>query len=149
LDVCDHCWEGVWYAYIQKYSGLEVHFTLEWETVVNIRKGYVWNIATDEIGENIAYPNLTTDTFSPTGEVVMALEDDRFPYPKIPENLIDPFEPRYNSLQVYDPIQRERYPFYNAWGLPQFVQNGERILVLSSDTDILIERNGTKVGTWQ
>ena len=146
------CYEGQWQVYIQRVEGLEIHFTLEWNTVTNMRTGYVWDRATDIIREDIAYPEIETDTFLPTNEVIMRLEDDRLPPIKIPEKYLDPFtyilEPDYNSIQIYDPTSSERYPLYSSWGLPRFVQNGERIFIFSGDTDQLIERDGTLVATW-
>jgi hypothetical protein len=112
---------------------------------------YTWNVDTNAVTVDIAYPSLDNDTLAATGEVIMSMADDRLP--NTSGNFIF-FQA--NSLHVYDPVQNGRYPFYNQPDVslhsPRFVQGGERVLAAASDaagtaiTWQVIERSGALLG---
>lgn len=89
-------------------------------------------------------PVASADIFPQTGEALLIVFDDRFP--------IQANQPN-NTLQVYDPASRARFPFYHnsdlalvdAW----FVYHGHLILLHCQRTDpnvppvwLLVERDG-------
>ncbi len=114
-------------------------------------EGYDWNLDTGAVTSNPVYASLDSDTFPSTGEVIMALSDER-----LENNDAEFVFFQSNTIQVYDPLTGARYPFYNAPDhslyFPRFIQNGERILVDSVDSAqryswIVLERNGALVGS--
>lgn len=114
-------------------------------------EGYDWNLDTGAVTSNPVYASLDSDIFPATGEVIMALSDER-----LENNETEFMFFQSNTIQVYDPLTGGRYPFYNAPDqslyFPRFIQNGERILVDSVDSAqrygwIVLERNGTLVGS--
>lgn len=124
---------------IRQYKGVEVTFTLE--------SSYIWNTVTREIRPDIAYASGFTNTFLPTNEVIMSLNDLRFST-RIHGTI-------FNTLQVYDPLTDSRYPFYVDDSSAGFIQNGERIMLVSVTQGItpidrwtIIERDGMIVGDW-
>jgi len=111
---------------------------------------YTWNIDTDALIKTLAFPSLDSDLFVPTGEMVMSLPDERLPNQSAAFTFF-----QANTLHVFDPLTGGRFPFYNAPGLtlfsPQFIQNGELIVVNSSDASgafqwTVVKRDGTDVG---
>jgi len=128
--------DGDYTPVVRDFRGVEIAFTLYSSFPGN--RAYTWNTPTGEIVENLAYLNLRSDTFAPTGEVVMQYAyEGNF----------------YNDLFVYDPVKRGRYPFFavSTYTTDQFfVQNGERIIDQlhwpgGATSWILIERDGTRV----
>jgi hypothetical protein len=92
---------------------------------------FTWNIDTEGLTKNLAFPSLDADTFPATGEMVMSLPDDR-----LPDQSADfPFY-QANALHVFDPFTSARFPFYTAQietlSRPRFIQNGELILFEAS-----------------
>lgn len=138
---------------VQRYQMRTVTFTL----VLTGTEGapqyssYTWNLDTNAVTADIAYPTLNSDTLAATGEVVMSMPDERLP--NTSGNFIF-FQ--LNALHVYDPALNARYPFYNQPDVslfsPRFVQGGERVLAGASDaagtatTWQVIERSGALVG---
>jgi len=112
---------------------------------------YTWNVDSNAVTGDIAYPTLDNDTLAATGEVVMSMSDARLPNASSTFIFF-----QANSLHVYDPVQNGRYPFYNQQDVslfsPRFVQGGERVLAAASDaaglatTWQVIERSGALVG---
>ncbi len=113
---------------------------------------YTWNLDTNAVIADIAYPTLDSDTLPSTGEVIMSMPDERLP------NAASSFTFfQSNSLHVYDPALNARYPFYNQpdkmlfW--PRFIQGGERVLAGASDSAgtstawLVIERSGALFGS--
>ena len=99
----------------------------------------------DPVGYSDFLPGPPADLFPQTGEAILIVSDARFP--------MLPDQPN-NTLQVYDPTSRSRYPFYSngevalvdAW----FVQNGRQILLHCKRAEpdlpsvwLLIERDGS------
>lgn len=114
-------------------------------------EGYDWSLDTNTLTNNQVYASLDSDTFPLTGEVVMTLTDGRL------ENQSANFTFfQANSLQVYDPTSGARFPFYNVpdatLSSPHFIQNGELVLVDSSDVNQnyawrVLGRDGSLIGT--
>jgi hypothetical protein len=118
-------------------------------------QNYTWNISNGTVRvEPVAqFPTFSTDIYLPTGETISELVDGRLPS-------CNDCSPYYisNTLAVYDPIKKTRYPFFNttelALFLPTFIQNGERILFggnVSINSNGLpkmavVERSGKLVG---
>lgn len=137
---------------IQRHEGDEVYFTVHPAGVLNPPySSFIWNLRDDTVNPTQIYASITSDHFAPTGEVIMSMIDDRLP------NTADRFAyGQLNALHVYDPQTAARYPFYVSQELwlfrPQFIQNGERILVGGSDPSgafsgwVVIERHGGLVG---
>jgi|GEM_PF-1706773 len=113
---------------IQAFSEGKVHFTIQGGgTLTPPYLSFAWNTVLDTVDPSLLYVNPLTDTFAPTGEIIMAMIDPRLP------NTADRFlYGQLNALHVYDPTTGTRTPFYNAPELwlqtPIFIQNGERIL---------------------
>lgn len=137
---------------VRRFSGNVITFNLVQTGTEGASRyeGYDWNVDTGTITSNPVFASLDSDTFAATGEVVMALSDDRL---ENNETAFTFFQS--NTIQVYDPLSGGRYPFYNAADQtlysPQFIQNGERILVDSMDSAerfgwVVLERSGTVVG---
>ena len=111
---------------------------------------YTWNLDTGNLTKNLMFPSLDSDTFPPTGELVMSLPDERLP------NQSDSFTFfQANTLHVYEPLTGARFPFYNAQdstlSSPHFIQNGELVLTNSVDAAeryhwLVVARNGTLIG---
>jgi hypothetical protein len=121
--------------HIQHYLQGRVTFTLAHE-------GYTWDTATNRLYASPAFANEDGDFLSQTGEVVLPLQDARFPV-KAP----------YNALQVYDPLRGSLHPFYGAaesgFARVWFIQGGERLLVKQADdTWLVLGRDGQPVGQW-
>ncbi len=137
---------------VQKVTDDSIHFTIQPAGALKTPySSFVWNIQTGNVNPTLIYPAPQTDSFAPTGEVIMALTDTRL------NNTADNF--RYgqiNALHVYDALTNTRYPFYNAAELwlfpPIFIQNGERILAGGSDASgafigwAVLERDGRLSG---
>jgi hypothetical protein len=113
---------------IQSFKEGKVHFTIQGGgTLTPPYSSFVWDTVLNTVDPTLLYANPMTDTFAPTGEVIMAMIDTRLP------NTADRFMyGQLNTLHVYDPTTGTRTPFYNVLdqGLqkPIFIQNGERIL---------------------
>jgi len=128
--------DGEYTPVVRDFRGVNIAFALNSSFPGNL--AYTWNTATDTVLDNLAYLNLHSDTFAPTGEVVMQYaHDGRF----------------YHDLFVYDPVKRARYPFFAISTYTAdvfFVQNGERIIdqmywPMGAANWILIERDGTRI----
>jgi len=93
-------------------------------------------------------PFVAHDRFPQTGEHIFVQRDSRFPIRDL-----DSANYASNTLWVYDPITRSRYPFFTrrmAFSPLYFVQNGQRIVVGGVDENeteqwLLIERDGVLV----
>ncbi|MCB9450470.1 MAG: SH3 domain-containing protein [Anaerolineaceae bacterium] len=115
---------------IREFNGSRVVFTLvlAGSEGAGQYQSFTWHLDTLELTVNEVYPTLDSDRFATTGEVIMALSDERLP--ATPENF--PFF-QANTLHVYDPASASRYPFFYVTDLnlyrPRFIQNGEWILV--------------------
>lgn len=112
---------------------------------VGLTEANIWNTVTGDIAPSFVYNNLNAQTFDPTGEVIIPVNDLRLPRT----------DHYLNGFQVYDPIARNVYPFYAAdvtAQQPTFVQNGERILLQDASGSMthwrLIERDGTVISEW-
>jgi hypothetical protein len=121
---------------IRQYNQNRINFTLL------TGEGYTWDTTTNRLDASPAFANGDGDILPQTSEVVLPLQDKRFP-PKAP----------YNTLQVYEPLFASLHPFYSAAkpGLVRvwFIQGGERLLVKQTDnTWIVLERDGRTVGQW-
>jgi hypothetical protein len=137
----------------RRFAGRQVTFTMVQAGTEGAAEynSYNWNIDTGALTQNVMYPGLDSDTFPPTGEVVMSLPDDRLPN----DNAAFTFF-QSNSLHIYEPISGSRFPFYNApnasLSAPQFIQNGELVLFDSADVADqfawgVVGRDGILVGT--
>jgi hypothetical protein len=113
---------------------------------------FTWDTATTSLTPNPVYRTLQNDTFLPTGEVIMAAEDDRLP---LTSEDFAYFQ--YNTLQVYDPALGGRYPFYHDAEMfyydIHFIQGGARVLASSGGSGAdsafymsVIDRSGALVG---
>lgn len=139
---------------IRQFAGQSVTFTLvlSGTEVIPEYDSYTWNLDTNTLTTNAAFPSLDADVFPATGETVMAFSDDR-----LPNQSAEFIYFQANALHAYDPIAGARFPFYNAAAeslySPRFVQNGELILTNASDASgetsqwRLIRRDGSLVGT--
>ncbi|MBI5671655.1 MAG: SH3 domain-containing protein [Chloroflexi bacterium] len=113
---------------------------------------YTWDLNTNTLTLNPAFPGLDADMLPATGETVMTLNDDRLPNQGASFMFF-----QANSLHVYDPFAAARFPFYNAPAetlfSPEFIQNGELILVNASPASgetsqwRVVRRDGSVVGT--
>lgn len=136
---------------IQRYHDRQVTFTLvpEGENPQLTYESYTWDLDTRAVYKTAAYLTLPkhADTLEATGEVVMAVRDDRLAYRK------DFDEPHRNTLYVYDPLMGMAYPFFHdpeySLVLPRFIQNDTRIVVGLVDADgelvkwQIVNRDGT------
>lgn len=138
---------------IRHFSGRDVTFSMAQSGTEGQSHydNYDWNIDSGSLTLNPVYPSLDSDTLDATGEVIMSLADER-----LPNHAADFTFFQANTLQVYDPLSGARYPFYDAPNQtlfsPRFIQNGELILVDTTDTAAryfwtVIQRDGTVVGT--
>lgn len=137
---------------IQRFDGDNVYFTVHPAGALEPPYlSFKWNIATGAVSPNLIYANAQTDSFAPTGEVIMAMIDLRL------NNTAKNFSyGQLNALHIYDPLTGTRFPFYNSAELwlfrPIFVQNGERILVGGSNPSgaftgwAVLERDGRVAG---
>lgn len=137
---------------IQSFAEGKVHFTIQGGgTLTPPYLAFVWDTLLDTVSPTLLYVNPMTDTFPPTGEVIMAMIDAGLP------NTADRFlYGQLNALHVYDPTTGTRMPFYNAPDLwlqkPIFIQNGERILSGGVDSSgafkgwSVLERDGELAG---
>ncbi len=137
---------------VRDFSGDAVTFTLVQAGAggAPAYDSYTWSLSAGTIAANPTWPGLDSDIFAPTGEVVMALPDDRLANARAAFTFY-----QANSLHVYDPFTGARFPFYNApdrtLALPRFIQNGERILVDTMDAAeryrwLVIGRDGVEWG---
>jgi len=102
---------------------------------------YVWHTTSNivrEIDRFNYYRNLSR--FLPTGEIVSVIQTD--------QNF---FEQEFNTLYIYDPINRAQYPFFTSDELNitsvDFINNGQQILIMAVVNNIfssylILERNG-------
>ncbi len=131
-----HTLKGEPSAPIMIYDAREgaVHYALNVEGF----PAYVWLPLDQSVTPDVVYASPYFDRLKSTGEVLSAAWDGRFPQAQ-------PDQP--NTLHVYDPLLRARFPAIAASGYPRFVQNGTRIL-LQTDADWhLLQRDGAQLGT--
>jgi hypothetical protein len=137
-----------WQVAVQTYQDNEITFTLEVSNIEDHPQSFVWNLMSNSLREDVIYSGLSSDSFDPTGEIVAAYSDIRFPFVNEESPL--------NTVQVYDPTIKGRFPFHMMSGYPQFIQNGERILITAFNCDFLlcddyrtiIERDGELIAEW-
>lgn len=115
-------------------------------------QSFTWQLDSGQLIANDSYPALDADRLSFSGEVVMALPDERLP--AAPDSF-----PIYqaNALHVFDPASGARYPFFYVTDLnlyhPRFIQNGEWVLVGGNTAAgeqtiwMVIGRDGRLAGT--
>jgi SH3-like domain-containing protein len=139
---------------VRRFQGRDVTFTLVQSGTEGASEynSYTWNLDTNLLAQNFAFTALDSDTFPLTGEVVMSLPDKRLANQSASFTFF-----QANSLQVYNPSDGARYPFYNMPDAtlfrPRFVQNGELILFSattagsSGERWIIIRRDGSFVGS--
>ncbi len=114
---------------VQRVRAGRVFFTVQPAGVARPPySSFVWDTTADTVNPTLIYANALNDTLPTTGEVVMAMLDDRLP------NRAGDFANRQlNALHVYNPVSQTRFPFYYAadvWlGTPRFVQSGLYVLV--------------------
>lgn len=112
---------------VQHFDNYRVYFTVKTDADDRATPGYVWDVLTNTVTENVAYsPMATVDIFTKTGETLMVLPDERLPG----------YENGANAVHVYDPFEDRRYPFFTSAYFPIaafFVQNGQRVLVHGTD----------------
>ncbi|MCU0512195.1 MAG: SH3 domain-containing protein [Anaerolineae bacterium] len=137
---------------IQKVAGGRVHFTVQPPgALLPPYASFVWDTSADTVNPTAIYASPQTDTWAPTGEVIMSLRDERLP------SIDDRFlYGQLNALHVYDPATNTRYPFYVSPQLwlyrPLFIQNGERLLSGGVDPSgafigqVVLERDGEQAG---
>jgi hypothetical protein len=137
---------------IQRYEQGRVDFTIHPAGALNPPyPSFVWDIAENTVNPTAIYANPFNDIFAPTGEVIMAMADNR-----LPDNADRFLYGQLNALHVYDPATHTRFPFYNSAELwlyrPLFIQNGERILSGGVDASgafigwAVVERSGEIAG---
>jgi hypothetical protein len=120
---------------IQRVTANQVAFTLQKAgAYAPPDVTFVWDTQTDLVNPSLLYVAPYSETFALTGEVLMSLQDARLPDSR------DRFlYGHVNTLHVYNPTTNTRYPFFHderRWLLrPEFVQNGEAILVGARDDD--------------
>jgi len=138
---------------IREFNGSRLVFTLVLAGTEGAAQyqSFTWHLGSDQLIANDAYPALDADQFPATGEVIMALPDERLP--AAPESF--PFF-QANTLHVFNPTNGTRYPFFYVADLnlyrPRFIQNGEWILVggetaAGSVIWMVIGRDGSLAGT--
>jgi hypothetical protein len=118
---------------------------------------YGWDTASGAIEARPNRVSPFSDRLTATGEVVMALQDDRLPFAELPDDPM-PF-PVVNTVQVIDPESGTRFPFYHDRERTilraNFIQNGERVLVVAYDgvndspTGTVVERDGQQVADFE
>ncbi len=137
---------------IQRYEQGRVDFTIHPAGALNPPyASFVWDIAENTVNPTSIYANPFNDIFAPTGEIIMAMVDNR-----LPDNADRFLYGQLNALHVYDPTTNTRFPFYNSPELwlyrPLFIQNGERILSGGVDASgafvgwAVVERSGEVAG---
>ena len=94
-------------------------------------KAFTWNRDANTISPTNDYVIPDVTTFVPTGDVLSAKSDDRFPDSRVPFTDF----PANNTLQVFDPASSQ-YSIVTTLpriSNPQFIQSGERIAVTQYD----------------
>jgi hypothetical protein len=138
---------------IREFNGDRVMFTLVLAGTEGAAQyqSFTWHLGSDQLIANDVYPALDAARLPATGEVIMALPDERLP--AAPESF--PFF-QANTLHVFNPANGARYPFFYVTDLnlyrPRFIQNGEWILVGGEMTTgeaiwMVIGRDGQLAGT--
>ncbi len=138
--------------YFQWFSGTQLGFAmvLSATDATPPFDNFIWDTASGTVTPSVGYGYIGADIHPLTGEVAFPLPDDRFA-------LTDAFMfGHYNTVQVYSPLTRERYPVYadteNSLGAVHFVNNGEYLLISSYDPAFVskwfvVGRGGNLVGT--
>lgn len=136
--------------YIQSYNGERIAFT----QVLSAAGGalfydnFVWSPAANTVTPSIGYGQIGSDIYPITGETLITLHDIN-----LPDNP-DPYTAGYaNTLNVYDPTSRVRFPFYadpvTSLGQGYFVQNGLNVLASEYDgvstTWFVVSRDGNRI----
>ncbi|MBN1284894.1 MAG: hypothetical protein JXB47_05830 [Anaerolineae bacterium] len=125
--------DGAYLPVVQRYYDDKVVFTLvpAGKYALPRYDSYVWDLTARTVSQTVAYLTLPeyTDTLESTGEVIMAMYDDRLSHRQ--EDFEDDWH--RNTLYIYDPATGSAYPFFHdpAFSLvaPRFVQNDTRIVV--------------------
>lgn len=111
--------------HLRRYAADRVSFTLlpAQGGIPTLVDGFVWEIPLGLLRLSPAFRSRDAVLYSPTGEVVMAMRDDRLP---VGEALM--MADQANTLQVFDPNIEALYPFYHTGAgevrLPAFGYNG-------------------------
>lgn len=135
----------------QSYGSAEVHYTvLPYGTEGPLQlQSFRWDLLTNTVTETVIYNQLQADTLPSSGQVTVALFDERLP------NIIDTlmFPIQFNTVQVYDPSVFGRFPVLSnadwSFSAPAFIEGGVRLIapayVIPEDrwTYPIIQRNGT------
>jgi uncharacterized protein YgiM (DUF1202 family) len=137
--------------HLQRYAADRVNFTLlpvDGSAPSRV-DSWLWELPLRRVLVSGAFRSADAALYSPTGEVVMALRDDRLP---VGETLLLPDQA--NTLQVYDSSIDALYPFYHD-GIgevrsPAFAYNGTWIAFEAVTSDAigwqLVNREGESIG---
>lgn len=139
---------------VQQYAAATVIFTLVNTTGETSGEmgSYTWDLRTNTVAVNTPHPAPDADFFAPTGEIVLTVSDQDFPYQGGSFGYA-----QANALYAYTPAFGAFFPFYTlpnrSFYFPRFVQNGARILSATIDANgvsswLLLERDGTLAGEW-
>lgn len=134
---------------VQDYRGAHLDFTVvasETFAYATDYDNFRWDVLTGRVFPSNRYPTIAGDTLRPTGEVVLPVVDERLDY-------AEQYRPYVNALHAHRPPLGGRAPFFATDSRDilraDFVQNGERVLVLADDllglgrNHLLIDRAGT------
>lgn len=125
--------EGYGLPTIQEIDSTSVHFTyLEGMEGAPRFRSFVWRRATNELVETNRYPQVGSDLFEASGEVLVAYQNEAYPN-SIP--LIDGIPLQMNVVQV-SPATGAPFNWFNnerSSLLAHFVENGQRVLVRGYD----------------
>ncbi len=138
---------------LHRYAADRVNFTLlpaDGSTPSRV-DSLLWELPLRRVLASQAYRVRDAAQYATTGEVVMALRDDRLP---VGETLL--MADQANTLQVYEPNTDALFPFYhNAIGevhSPEFANNGAWIAFEEITPDgtgwQLVDRQGTLIGNF-
>jgi uncharacterized protein YgiM (DUF1202 family) len=139
--------------YLHRYAADRVNFTLlpAAGSIPSRVDSWLWELPLRRVLPSPAFRAPDAAHYATTGEVIMALRDDRLP---VGETLLMPDQA--NTLQVYDPNTDTLFPFYHDGTgevhQPEFANNGAWIAfeaVTSEGTGWqLVNREGELVGSF-
>ncbi len=137
---------------VRSYRGAEVAFTML--PIPSDALGgptFIWDTVRSVVQPSVAYSTLSDDTLLMTGETITIVSDTRFGFSSSLETF--PMM-QFNAVWVYEPSVGA-FPFVAdtdfSFGMPRFIQNGERVAVTGQRADGLYEtrvyeRSGGIVG---
>ncbi len=132
--------------HLRRYAADRVSFTLlpAQGGIPTLVDSLVWEVPLRMLRLSPAFRSRDAESYDPTGEVVMAMRDDRLP---VGEALL--MADQANTLQVFDPNIDALYPFYHTGAgevrQPHFAYNGAWIVF----RDVSADADGNTDSRWQ